>query len=87
MSQVVFNKFSYEFNDKGLYLLFGESGSGKTTLMNILAGYISFDEGEIDFCGVRNNVQINAEEVGKYVDYIMQDADFIDYLTQIHKTV
>ena len=32
----VIKDFSYDFLDRGLYILFGKSGSGKTTLLNII---------------------------------------------------
>lgn len=67
-SQQVINNFSYRFPDVGLILLFGESGCGKTTLLNILAGIISQDSGEI----------ISEEQP---IGYITQDSHFIDYLT------
>ena len=37
-SKVIFNGFSYDFEDSGIYALTGESGIGKTTLLRIIAG-------------------------------------------------
>lgn len=34
----IFTDFSYEFSDRGIYLLLGNSGVGKTTLLRIIAG-------------------------------------------------
>ena len=34
----IFEDFSYEFSDKGLYVITGESGVGKTTLLRIISG-------------------------------------------------
>lgn len=34
----IFNGFSYEFSDKGLYRIKGASGIGKTTLLRIISG-------------------------------------------------
>ena len=41
--------FSYEFKDKGLYLLTGVSGSGKSTLLNILSATDLDDKGKLYF--------------------------------------
>lgn len=39
--------FSYDFPEKGLFLIRGASGCGKTTLLRILAGLEKQDQGEI----------------------------------------
>lgn len=80
-SQAVLEDFSYTFDHTGFYLLFGESGCGKTTLLNILAGYISFDEGKIDFGGEVFESRIPGEKIDWKADYITQDPYFIEYLT------
>ena len=36
--KLVLNRFSFEFSDKGIYVLKGESGAGKTTLLRIISG-------------------------------------------------
>ncbi|MBQ4037619.1 MAG: ATP-binding cassette domain-containing protein [Clostridia bacterium] len=43
----VLSDFSYDFPDRGLFLLKGESGRGKTTLLRLLAGLERPDRGEI----------------------------------------
>ena len=50
-TQVVIKSFSYQFEDNGFYLLFGESGSGKTTFLNILSGFLTFESGKINING------------------------------------
>lgn len=79
--QKVLDKFSYIFEDKGFYLLFGDSGSGKTTLLNILAGHTSYDSGRISFLGNEYTSRVEISEAGKYIEYITQDTNFIEYLT------
>ena len=37
-SKILFENFSYEFSDTGLYAICGKSGSGKTTLLRIISG-------------------------------------------------
>ncbi len=36
--QILFENFSYQFSDTGLYVLRGDSGRGKTTLLRMIAG-------------------------------------------------
>lgn len=79
--QIVLDGFSHEFNDTGLYLLFGESGSGKTTFLNILSGFQEFDSGTVS---IDDNVftdAVNRELIREEFDYITQDAFFVDFLT------
>lgn len=45
--QTVFDGFSYEFSEKGVYCIVGESGAGKTTLLRIIAGLDKDYSGEI----------------------------------------
>lgn len=52
--KIVFDNFSYEFQDKGLYLLKGNSGVGKTTLLRMIAGLDGSYDGEIVGGGIEN---------------------------------
>ena len=77
----VMQNFSYEFSDKGLYVLFGPSGCGKSTLLNILAGILPFEEGEIKIGGESYRQRIESESYEEEIAYITQDAFFVEYLT------
>ena len=44
---IIFDKFSISFPDKGVVTLLGPSGCGKTTLLNIIAGIGEGDSGKI----------------------------------------
>lgn len=46
--KTVIDNLSFEFPKCGLVTVTGESGKGKTTLLNIIAGLIKQDEGEIE---------------------------------------
>lgn len=77
----VLSNFTYTFQNKGFYLIFGRSGCGKTTLVNIIAGITGYDKGEYYFNHrklAKENIQ---KEVQPYLAYIAQDTYFIDYLT------
>ena len=77
----VINNFSYEFSDKGLYVLFGHSGSGKTTLLNVIGGMDSFDSGEIIFkdIPIKKYVSKKADELrNEMIGFIFQNYNLID---------
>lgn len=78
--QIIFDDFSYEFNN-GLYVLFGESGCGKTTLLNIICGIENFDSGAITIDDITYEKQVNWENIKSKVGYMTQDSYWIDYLT------
>ena len=50
----IFSDFSYDFSDKGIYIISGDSGSGKTTLLRIVAGLDKEYLGEVIGGGVDN---------------------------------
>lgn len=79
--ELVLNSFSYEFGSTGYYIIFGESGSGKTTLLNILAGFLPFEGGSIEFDNHRFVNYVDGAFADEYIDYITQDSFFADYLS------
>ena len=46
-SKIIFNNLNFNFDDGYVYIIKGESGKGKTTLLNIIAGYVLPDSGEV----------------------------------------
>jgi ABC-type antimicrobial peptide transport system, ATPase component len=52
-SQVLFNRTSYSFPEKGLVIIVGESGSGKTSLLDIIVGLDVEYEGSVEVLGRR----------------------------------
>jgi NitT/TauT family transport system ATP-binding protein len=50
----IFDDFSYEFSDTGLYIVSGISGVGKTTLLRIIAGLDTDFSGIVENGGIRN---------------------------------
>lgn len=80
-TQAVIKSFSYEFQDTGFYLLFGESGSGKTTFLNLLSGFLPFDSGSIIIQGKEFKEKVERNVIEQDFDYITQDTFFVDFLT------
>lgn len=80
-TQVVMKSFSYQFEDNGFYLLFGESGSGKTTFLNILSGFLNFEAGKININENEFYGNVDRSIIEKDIDYITQDTFFVDFLT------
>lgn len=80
-TQVVIKSFSYQFEDNGFYLLFGESGSGKTTFLNILSGFLPFESGKINIDGNEFSGKVDRSIIKSDFDYITQDTFFVEFLT------
>ena len=59
--KLVIDNFSYEFGERGLYIIKGDSGAGKTTLLRMISGLDSDYEGEI-FGGGVGNVALSFQE-------------------------
>lgn len=79
--QAILSDLSYDFASNGFYLLLGESGSGKTTFLNILSGFLPFEEGRITWGPHTFEGQVDHSLVADDIDYITQDAFFADFLT------
>ena len=52
--KTIFENFSYEFAENGLYAVSGESGKGKTTLLRMISGLDNDFKGEIVGGGFKN---------------------------------
>lgn len=52
--RILFENFSFKFEDHGFYLIKGKSGLGKSTILNMIAGLDKNYEGEILF----NNISL-----------------------------
>ena len=52
--KIIFDNFSYTFNERGVYALCGISGIGKTTLLRIIAGLDTDFSGKVAGGGIGN---------------------------------
>ncbi len=52
--KIIFENFSYEFSDTGIYALIGDSGTGKTTLLRMISGLDTSYSGSIIGGGIQN---------------------------------
>ena len=68
----------------GVTALFGRSGSGKTTLVNIIAGLLAPEEGEVQLgdtvlTDTRRQLAVPAQR--RHIGYVFQDARLFPHLT------
>jgi molybdate transport system ATP-binding protein len=75
---------SFEAPTPGVIALFGRSGSGKTTLVDIIAGLLPPDEGEVQLAGsvltdTRRGIAVAVER--RRIGYVFQDARLFPHLT------
>ncbi|MDC7226675.1 MAG: ABC-F family ATP-binding cassette domain-containing protein [Spirochaetales bacterium] len=82
-SKKIINDFSYSFKKGDRVGLLGGNGSGKTTMLNIIAGRLQPDKGNID-TGVNTKIgyydQLSKELPGsmKAIEYIKETAEVIE---------
>ncbi len=78
------NDISFELPSLGLIGINGKSSSGKTTLLQILAGFLPFDNGNV-FIFNENISKWKNEQFDSYrqndISYVFQDFNLIDSLT------
>jgi len=67
--KIVFENLSVDFRENDISCILGKSGCGKTTLVNIIAGLIEFQSGEIT--GVEEDT----------ISYIFQEHRLVPWLT------
>lgn len=67
--KVIFEKFNIEFTNKKINCIIGQSGGGKSTLLNIIAGILPCDAGEI--------TGIMEDEIS----YVFQEDRLVPWLT------
>ena len=80
------NDLSLSINEGTIVVMLGLNGCGKTTLIKLLAGLLSFEDGQIEYDG-QDIRKINIKERSKIFSYVPQKTyiadDFYvkDYLT------
>lgn len=80
----IFNNVTFELESNVIYGISGRNGSGKSTLLKILAGYITPNEGTIQY--LDNGVEVEKDKIYKHVTYaapyieLYEDATFYETL-------
>ncbi|MDV3428500.1 MAG: ABC transporter ATP-binding protein [Bacillota bacterium] len=77
----VLNNISFNIESGRIFGFLGENGAGKTTTMNILAGLINFDSGDIKLNGF--SFSNNKRKLLKNIGYLPQSPSFYNYMTAV----
>lgn len=75
----VLDNISFKIESGTVFGFLGENGAGKTTTMNILAGLINFDSGDISLDGF--SFSNNKRKLLKNIGYLPQSPAFYNYMT------
>ncbi len=68
----IFEDFSYSIDRGEKIALTGESGIGKSTLLNVIAGFIPQFEGNIEVCGIMQDIT-TIREIREKIAWLPQD--------------
>lgn len=77
----VLDNISFNIESGTIFGFLGENGAGKTTTMNILAGLINFDSGDIKLNGI--SFSNNKRKLLKNIGYLPQNPSFYNYMTSV----
>ena len=75
----IFRHLNYEFGANKAYAILGHNGSGKSTLVNIISGYLSPNEGTIQYH--YQGKSIPAESLFRYLAYTAPYLELIEEFT------
>jgi sulfate transport system ATP-binding protein len=76
--QVVVNNLSLEVQDGEFFVLLGASGSGKTTVLNIIAGLVQPDKGDV-LLHDRNVTQLSPQK--RNIGFVFQNYALFQYMS------
>jgi len=90
--QDALKEVSFAANKGEILGLLGPNGAGKSTSMKIISGYLPFDEGQVEVCGL--DVVKHGLEIQKKIGYLpehnplyleMYVREYLDFVAQLHK--
>ena len=76
----IFRHFNYEFFSGKKYAITGPNGSGKSTLLQVIAGSLTYNEGNIQYNSI-NNIQYADGDHYKYISIAAPYLDLIEEMT------
>ena len=77
--RVILNDISFKVNSGDIFGLLAPDGSGKTTLMQLLASYLTPDQGEILFNGIP--YQKSRDRIKKRIGYLAESNPLFENMT------
>lgn len=77
----VLKGISFDIKKNDIHGFLGQNGAGKSTTMNILAGLINYDSGQIHLNG--KSLNKNKRELFQNIGYLPQNPVFYNYMTAI----
>ena len=76
--QPILNHLTFSVKEGEVVGLLGPNGAGKSTLMKTLIGLWSFDEGDINICGIQAQNRKMPHEVASVVGYLPENNPLYD---------
>ncbi len=88
----IFRHFNYSFLEDKKYAITGSNGSGKSTLLQVIAGSLSYNEGQVDFAFKQKKIdqELHFQHISIAAPYLelieeMTSGEFLSFHNQFKK--